>query len=114
MKCPHSSQSEVTMMVSALLLVCLLSSSQGFKIQVKDDAKAVAPVARDPRGDLSDPQSDLYIDFVLITLQQMIIDNNMDPMPLDDQELGAIGFEASVWLPQPQTNNCANETPYLA
>ena len=102
------------MMVSALLLVCLLSSSQGFKIQVKDDAKAVAPVARDPRGDLGDPQSDLYIDFVLITLQQMIIDNNMDPMPLDDQELGAIGFEASVWLPQPQTNNCANETPCLA
>ena len=100
------------MMVSALLLVCLLSSSQGFKIQVKDDAKAVAPVARDPRGDLGDPQSDLYIDFVLITLQQMIIDNNMDPMPLDDQELGAIGFEASVWLPQ--TNNCANETPCLA
>ena len=96
------------MMVSALLLVCLLSSSQGFKILVTDDAEAMAPVARNPRGNLGDPQSDLYIDFVLITLQQMIIDNNMDPMPLDDQVLGAIGFEASVWLPQ--TNNCTNET----
>ena len=87
------------MMVSAILLVCLLFSSQGFKIHVTDDAKAVTPVARNPRGGLGDPQSDLYIDFVLITLQQMIIDNNMDPMPLDDQELGAIGFEASVRLP---------------
>ena len=96
------------MMVSAILLVCLLSSSQGFKIHVTDDAKAVTPVARNPRGGLGDPQSDLYIDFVLITLQQMILDNNMDPMSLDDQVLGAIGFEASVRLHP--TNNCTDES----
>ena len=45
---------------------------------------------------MSDPTSDLMIDLLLVAIDDAIIEAGMDPMDLEDQELGAIGFEASV------------------
>ena len=45
---------------------------------------------------ISDPNSDLMIDILLIALDDAIKDAGMDPMDLEDHKLNAIGFEASV------------------
>ena len=84
------------LLATCTFLFSLLNTCHGFP-RIHFNNNTEKSISADIK--ISDPNSDLMIDIALGAIDEAIVEAGMDPMDLDDQELGAIGFEASVsWL----------------